>query len=140
MSVDFIDSNIFVYLFDETDRTKRETATALVEAAVESGSCVISHQVVHEVLNVITRKLSVPVTTKDARLFFDHVLAPLWHIAPSHELFRRSLQLKAKYSYSFYDSLIVAAALEFGCRRLLTEDLQHGQRIEKLTIVDPFRS
>jgi predicted nucleic acid-binding protein len=44
-----------------------------------------------------------------------------------------------RYRFSFYDSMIVAAALTAGCRELLSEDLQHGQQIETMTIVDPFR-
>lgn len=44
-----------------------------------------------------------------------------------------------RWQFGFYDSLIVAAALTAGCTRLLTDDLPHGQRIEQLTIVDPFR-
>ena len=138
MSVDFIDSNVFVYLFDETARDKREIASALIEGAVGSGSHVISYQVVQEVLNVITRKLATPVVPKDARLFFDHVLAPLWHVMPSHELSRRSLQLSERYGNALYDSLILAAALEYGCDRVLSEDMQDGHVIENLTIVNPF--
>ena len=46
--------------------------------------------------------------------------------------------IRARWRYGFYDSLVIAAALAAGCARLLSEDLQHGQRIESLTIVDPF--
>lgn len=54
--------------------------------------------------------------------------------------YARALALQDRHRFSFYDSLIVAAALEAGCRRLLTEDLQHGQRIEGLRIENPFRA
>ncbi len=54
-------------------------------------------------------------------------------------LYRSALQLQLRWRFSFYDSLIVAAALEAGCKRLLSEDLQHGQRIETLTIENPFK-
>lgn len=47
--------------------------------------------------------------------------------------------MQAKQGLAFYDALIVAAALEGGCKRLLTEDLQHGQRIGTLRIENPFR-
>jgi predicted nucleic acid-binding protein len=66
------------------------------------------------------------------------VLAPLWRVVPSEELYERALEVMARYGYSFYDSLIIASALSAGCTRLLTEDLQHGQRIEGLTIHNPF--
>ena len=57
---------------------------------------------------------------------------------PSHALYRRALEIQARYRYGFYDSLIIAAALEAGCQRLLSEDMQHGQQIEHLRIVNPF--
>ncbi|WP_411728328.1 PIN domain-containing protein [Methyloglobulus sp.] len=57
---------------------------------------------------------------------------------PSLALYRRGLDLQSRFGFSFYDSLIVAAALESDCTRLYTEDLQHGQKIEGLTIENPF--
>jgi predicted nucleic acid-binding protein len=140
MSVDFIDSNVFVYLFDETDPAKRETASDLVRAALGSTTYLISFQVVQEVLNIITQKLKVPVKASDAVSFFEQVFAPLWQVMPSHELYRRSIQVKERYGYGYYDSLIIGAALEAGCRRVLSEDLHDGQKIEGLTIVNPFQA
>lgn len=138
MSVDFIDSNVFVYLFDEVDADKRQTAQSLIQAALQRHSAQISFQVVQETINVITRKIPVPVTYQDALLFLDTMLLPLWKIHPSRALYRRSLSLQERYRFSFYDSLIVAAALEAGCKTLYSEDLQHGQRIEGLIIENPF--
>jgi len=60
-------------------------------------------------------------------------------VGASTELYHRALGIRARWRYGFYDSLVIAAALATGCTRLLSEDLQHGQRIESLTIVDPFR-
>jgi predicted nucleic acid-binding protein len=138
MSVDFIDSNVFVYLFDDVALQKRATAEKLVKQALMGGSAVISHQVVQETLNVVTRKLRRPLTPDDARRFMDGVLAPLWRVMPSTELFHRGLDLQARLKYGFYDSLIVSAALTAGCTRLYSEDLQDGQVIEGLRIVNPF--
>jgi predicted nucleic acid-binding protein len=75
----------------------------------------------------------------DATRYLATTLEPLWRVQPSAELFRAGLALQARYRFGFYDSLIVAAALSAGCARLYSEDLQHGQRIEGLTIEDPFR-
>jgi predicted nucleic acid-binding protein len=124
MSADFIDSNVFVYLFDETDSAKRARAREVVEAAVGSTTYLIGFQVVQEVLNVITQKLKVPVKASDAVSFFEQVLAPLWQVMPSQELYRRSFQVKERYGYGYCDSLIIAAALEAGCRRILSGDLR----------------
>lgn len=139
MSGDFIDSNVFVYLFDETDERKRDIADAITERALQDRSASISFQVVQETLNVVTRKLPQPMTAEDARRFLERVLVPLWRISPSSALYNRALDVQARYRYAFYDSLIIAAALDAGCSRLYSEDLQDGQRIEGLTIENPFR-
>jgi predicted nucleic acid-binding protein len=137
---DFLDTNVLVYLFDETDERKRRIATELVRRGVALGTACISFQVVQETLQVVTRKLSPPATAVEAIRLLDDVLTPLWTVAPTPALYRRGLELQERYRLSFYDALVVAAALEAGCERLLTEDLQHGQRIERLTIEDPFVS
>ena len=139
MSGEFIDTNVFVYLFDETDDRKRIKAKEIVRAALETRSARISHQVVQETLNVVTRKLPTPMTVEKARQFLEQVLMPLWQIMPSPVLYRRGLEIQARYGFSFYDSLIVAAALESGCNRLFSEDMQHGQHVEGLTIENPFK-
>ena len=138
MSGNFIDSNVFVYLFDETDADKRRVAETLVQGALETGTASISFQVIQETLNIITRKLGA--TRDDARRFMDAILVPLWRIMPSQALYARALELRERYRFSFYDSLIIAAALEGGCTRLYSEDLQHGQRVERLVIENPFRA
>lgn len=140
MRDDFIDSNVFIYLFDETDDRKRRIAQSLIDTALLEGSAQISFQVVQETLNVITQKLSVPVKLEDAHLFLSQVLLPLWKINPNSMLYQRGLEIQSRYQLSFYDSLIISASLQGGCRTLFSEDLQHGQQIETLTIQNPFRN
>ena len=139
MSGDFIDSNVFLYLFDETDERKREIADGIVESALQAHSASISFQVVQEVLNVVTRNLAAPMTAEDAGRFLERVLGPLWRVSPSMALYRRALDVLARYRYGFYDSLIITSALDAGCSRLYSEDLQDEQRIGRLTIENPFR-
>ena len=139
MSADFLDSNIFVYLFDEGAHEKRSIAEAITRNAIEARAGCISFQVVQETLNVLTRKLAVPVTTADAQGFLHKMLTPLWRVMPSQKLYSEAIALQRRLRMSFYDSLIVAAALEAGCKRLLTDDMQDGQRIEGLRIENPFK-
>jgi predicted nucleic acid-binding protein len=139
MRDDFIDSNVFVYLFDEADERKREIADGIVGSALQAHTASISFQVVQEILNVVTRKLPTPMTAEDAGRFLEQVLEPLWRVSPSPALYLRALGIQARYRFSFHDSLIIAAALDAGCSRLYSEDLQDGQRIEGLTIENPFR-
>ena len=138
MSADFLDSNVLLYLVDESDPGKRTTAERLVGQGLQTGEAQISFQVVQETLNVITRKVQIPTKLDDARRFLSEVLIPLWRIMPTHALYERALDIQARYRYSFYDSLIIAAALAAGCTRLYSEDLQHSQRIGGLVIEDPF--
>ena len=137
MSVEyFLDTNVFVYLFDETDDFKRERAERLVQRALDNDSGCISYQVVQETMNVITGKLKA--TPEQARQILDRILIPLWWVNPTQTLYQRGLDLQARYRLSFHDSLIVAAALEAGCKTLYSEDLQHAQGIEGVTITNPF--
>ncbi len=138
MSASFLDSNILVYLFDERNHHKHGIAANLVNKALRTGNAVISFQVVQETLNVITTKLATPLDSEDTSRFFESVLLPLWKVNPGRTLYRRGLEIRYRYQFSFYDSLIVAAALEVGCGTLFTEDLQHGQEIGRLRIANPF--
>jgi predicted nucleic acid-binding protein len=139
MSVDFLDSNIFIYLVDETDAAKHAVARTLVDAALTNASGVISFQVVQETLHVLTRKLKVIASAEDAAFFMQQALQPMWRVQPSPALYAQALQIQQGQGFAFYDSLIVAAALEAGCKRLLSEDMKHGQRIGKLRVENPFR-
>ncbi len=136
MSVDFIDTNVFIYLFDEADSQKREVSRSLINEALASGSGRISFQVVQESLNVLTMKLGA--STDDAQRFYDAVLEPLWSVAPSSHLYKSALELRDRYRFSYYDSLIIAAARSAGADRLLSEDLQDGQVIGDMVITNPF--
>ena len=138
MNVDFLDTNIFVYLFDETDERRREIARRLVHKGIESGDACISFQVVQETLAVLTGKLKKRATPAEARHFLAGVLAPLWWLMPSPALHARALELRERYALGFYDALLVAAAIDGGCTRLWSEDMQDGLRVDRLTIRNPF--
>jgi len=140
MSADFYDSNLFVYLFDETAPAKQQRADELIRRALEEQTACIRFQVVQETLNVLTRKLERPLTPADAEVFMQRILVPLWTIMPSAGLYSQAIDLQGRAAISFYDALIVAAALKAGCTRLLSEDLQHGQTFGALRIENPFRT
>ncbi|MBT6278132.1 MAG: PIN domain-containing protein [Chromatiales bacterium] len=139
MSADlFLDTNIFIYQLDESDRRKSLIADKVIREAVQTGNACISSQVVQECLNTVLRKAEVPLDVASARAYLDHILSPLLQVTASVDLYHRGLDVQDRYRYSFYDSMIIVAALEAGCSRLLTEDLQHGQTIGPLTIENPF--
>jgi len=134
----FIDTNVFVYHLDSSDKRKHRIAEGIVRDALADGQACISFQVVQECLNVALRKAAVPLAPDQARAYLDVVLLPLMQVLPSAALYHRALDVQQRWRFGLYDSLIVAAALAAGCTRLLSEDLQHGQRIDTLVIHNPF--
>lgn len=136
----FIDTNLFVYQLEALDEHKSSTADRIIREGIETNNACISFQVVQECLNTALRKAEIPLSVDETRAYLENVLAPLFRVPASIPLYNRALDLQARYRYGFYDSLIVAAALDAGCVRLYSEDLQDGQKIEGLTIENPFET
>lgn len=134
----FLDTNVLIYAVDEADLAKQQIAVALVREAILSGRGIISIQVVQEFLNVARRKFKQPMTIEQCRGHIRNVLEPLCAYFPSISTMDRALLTIDETSYSFYDALILTAAIESGCRTLYSEDLQHGRKIQGLTILNPF--
>jgi predicted nucleic acid-binding protein len=135
----FLDTNVLIYGFDATAGQKYTIAAALIHRALEEGAGCISTQVVQECTHVLLKKIF-PQNGADAvRHLYHSTLFPLcrFHIT-TPALYEKALNLKERYQFSFYDSLIVAAAVLLGCDTLYTEDLQDGQVIEGVRIVNPF--
>jgi predicted nucleic acid-binding protein len=134
----FLDTNIFVYAVDHGDNKKRATADALIGRAIDRKTGVVSYQVVQEFLNVALKKFVVPFTAEQARLYIGVVFRPLFAVQPSMGLFSDALDIRSRHRLSWYDSLIVAAAVESGCAVFYTEDLSHGTKINGVRIENPF--
>ncbi len=134
----FLDTNILVYSFDESAPLKRAVAQELVERALTTRQGLVSYQVIQEFLDVAGTRFAEPLSFEHRHAYLDRVLAPLCEVFASTGLFARALEVQERYGYSFYDSLIVAGALEADCTVLYTEDLKAGQRIGVMEIVDPF--
>ena len=134
----FIDTNIFVYSFDKSDTKKQETAKGIISHALDTFSGCISYQVIQEFLNVATQKFKIPLTRNDCHKYLEDILAPLCEIFSSINLYKDALEIKEGWQYSFYDSVIIGATLYADCKILYSEDLQHQQTINSLTIVNPF--
>jgi predicted nucleic acid-binding protein len=137
MHDDFFDSNVILYMLNRADHRKREIAEELVLRASTDGSGCVSFQVVQESLNWMTRRKT-EVADAQIQFFLDELLTPMWLVMPSVGLYKSALRVHSRFGFAFYDSLIVAAALQAGSKRLFTEDLQHGQHIDGLLIQNPF--
>ena len=123
----------------------------LVRPEKEAGNCKASNQITHvqnetgmisiqvrqEFSHVSTQKIQVPLSTEEA-LEFLHYIAVLDTVHPELEMIVAGIRIPEKHRISFWDALIIQAALTVGCTRLLSEDLQHGFEIDQLTIENPF--
>ena len=139
MSVEcFLDTNLFIYQLEALDEDKSVVADRIIRAGIENRNACISFQVVQECLNTALRKAEIPLSTDEMRAYLRSVLASLFRVPASISLYSRALDVQARYRYGFYDALIIAAALDAGCTRLYSEDMQDGQRIEGLVIENPF--
>ena len=118
----FLDTNILVYSFDRSARRKQAKAQELIESALRTHQGIVSTQVVQEFLNVATTKFTTPISVPDARRYVDSVLAPLCEVYPSMALYRQALDLQSETRYSFYDSLILAAAIHGNCDAIYSEN------------------
>jgi predicted nucleic acid-binding protein len=127
----FFDTNILIYAFAAGDRR-----SARAEALMAEGG-VIGVQVLNEFTNVVRRKLSWGWPQIDAALT---VIAELMGPARplTTDIHSRAVKLARGSMFSFYDALVVAAAADAGCRVLLTENLQHGQKFGGVTVENPF--
>ncbi len=134
----FIDTNVLVYihLFDEESQDKRKALQNLLHRRIDA-ELIINVQVINEFYNVLLRKN-----------IEDNVIQKKIHsqleICSALELSLKTVfsawKLREKYKYSYWDSLILASALENSCSILYSEDMQHGQVIEdSLKIINPFK-
>ena len=134
----FLDTNIFVYTFDHAALDKAKRADELVEEALATGRGIISYQVVQEFIAVARKRFQTPMNFEQIERYWHTTLRPLLLVHSSPGLFDRAMDLARRDQLSWYDSLIVAAAVQGGCEVLHSEDMQHGRRFGDLVIHNPF--
>lgn len=131
----FLDTNILVYLFDHDSPAKQRCARVVLEA--EGSSAAVSTQVLQEFYVTVTRKLGHPMPARDAEAAV-HELAALEVVPVDAPLVLAGIARSRGDRLSLWDSLVIEAALQAGCGRLLTEDLQAGRRFGSLRVENPF--
>lgn len=133
----FLDTNILVYAFDKKDVRKQNIAKRYLDCLSKDKNYVLSLQVLNEFCNVAFRKLKPPMPTQDISAFISSI--PKNRILPlTKETTLKALKVKEDYMFSFWDSLIVSAAIIGNCNYVLTENISHSQKIETVTIINPF--
>jgi predicted nucleic acid-binding protein len=129
---------MFVYTFDPQTPEKAKRAESLIAGALGSGMGMISYQVAQEFVSVARRPFQNPMSFQEIERYWHTTLRPLLVVNSSPSLFNRALDLARRDQLSWYDSLIVAAAIQGGCQVLYSEDLQHGRRFGDLVVENPF--
>jgi predicted nucleic acid-binding protein len=133
----FVDTNVFVYRLDAADAQKQARARAWLEQLWSERSGRVSYQVLVELYTTLTRKLAKPLAVAEAREAVQALSA--WSpVVVDDKVLDGAWAIEARYGLSWWDALVVAAARVAGCRFLLTEDLQHGQELAGVEVVDPF--
>lgn len=134
----FFDTNIVVYCFDTLEPRKQTRAKDLLAHALNSQLGVVSYQVIQEFCNVASKARRLQLPQERILAYVNLVLQPMNQVASSHELLTAALLVRRDHAFSFYDSLIIAAAQAAKCQVLYSEDMQHLQRIGDLQVVNPF--
>ena len=134
----FLDTNIAVYCFDSSAPRKQETAKELITHAASSSMGVVSFQVLQEFCNVASNSRRLNLAQERIMAYVSLVLQPMNQVTTSPALLERALAVRQAHSFSFYDCLIISAALQAQCTTLYSEDMQHGQLVGSLKIINPF--
>ncbi len=132
----FFDTNILVYLYSIDEPEKQHKALQRIEA---TENCWISTQVLSELSNTLHRKFKLEYSAIAEVLTEMQVSFQVITVQP--DTIKQALNLAQIYHYSYYDSLIIAAALEQSCTILYSEDMQNEQIIEHHTLIlNPFKT
>ena len=136
-SIVFVDTNVLLYAEDGANADKQAVAFAWLKALWQRRAGRMSVQVLNEFYFNATRKLKPAMAPGDARAEVRRYQR--WHPWPNDQTtVEAAWSVESRFRLSYWDALIVAAAQQQGCTLLLTEDLQHDQRIDGLRIINPF--
>lgn len=131
-----IDTNILLYAIAQSVGGVADPRTERAEQLLAAGGRV-TVQVLNEFADVANRKLRLSWDWIESRLWvIEELCGPALPLTPQAQ--RDAVRISGRYALRIYDSMIVATAQEAGCDVLYTEDLQHGQEIEGVRIVNPF--
>jgi predicted nucleic acid-binding protein len=133
----FVDTNVLVYARDARDEGKREAAKQWLTALWRAEAGRLSFQVLSEYYHAVTERLRPPLPVEIAQADVRHLLEWRPRVVDA-TVIEDAWAIRARYSCSWWDGLIVAAARLTNCNYLLTEDLQEGCRYGDLLVVNPF--
>jgi predicted nucleic acid-binding protein len=133
----FVDTNILVYAIAGDDPKRSKVAANLLRKLMQSRTLRTNTQVLQELFVTLTRKGAQPMEPRAALRYIDQLAAWPVSVTDFHAV-RRAIELSISATLSFWDALIVVAAVNSGSAQLYSEDLQHGQVVLGVRIVNPF--
>lgn len=133
----FFDSNVLVYMLDTQEPVKQQQAIKRLAQSIEHDSVALSTQVLHEFVNVVTRKLNSRLTIAEASAHVEQ-FCQFEILGSSAASVQAAIELMQLYKTSWWDALILEAALRADADVLVSEDFSHGQRFGKLVVENPF--
>ena len=133
----FVDSNVLIYAHDADAGSKQRIAADQLRELWNLGTGLLSTQVLQEFYVNVTRKIGVPLTTVAAREVVRDYASWVESSITAATIVRGS-EISEVWQISFWDGMILAAAEQSGAERLLTEDLNAGEKIAGIEIVNPF--
>ncbi|MBM3790300.1 MAG: PIN domain-containing protein [Acidobacteria bacterium] len=134
----FLDTNILVYAFADTEDERHNRARSLVEDLLDRHDATVSVQVLREFHSVVTRKLSKPLSYRAAAEIIGDLCLACRVVDDTLPQLDRALELVGTHHLSIWDASIVAAAEASGCTELHTEDLASGSVVGRVRITNPF--
>ncbi len=135
----FVDSNVLVYWLDASEPEKQRVAQTWLQYLWPNRAGRLSYQVLLEFYVIVTQKIDFPLSHDEARTVARTLFA--WDpVVTDRQTIAGAWAVQDRYRLSWWDSLIVSAAQRAACGYLLTEDLQHGQDLGGIQVVDPFQT
>lgn len=137
MSLQFVDTNVLLYAYDSTAGAWHQRARELVGQLGRTRSGALSVQVLQEFYVNAVRKVAVPLSAATARQRIE--VLGLWPThAPTTKDVVAAIDIAEQHRLSFWDAMIIRSASELGCETLWTEDLNPGQIVNGVRILNPF--
>ena len=134
----FLDTNIIIYAYDNSAGKKHEVAREILTGLWDSGLGVISTQVLQEFFINVTKKIPKPIDIDLAKGIIEDFLR--WDVVVNDgECLLDAIDILVEHNYSFWDSMIIQAAVKGGAELLLTEDLEDGKVVKGVEIRNPYK-
>jgi predicted nucleic acid-binding protein len=137
LPLQFVDTNVLIYAHDLSAGAKHFRARDLIRELWQTADGCLNVQVLHEFYVNVTQKVARPLVPEVAASIIADLAS--WQVhRPGPEDVLDAIRLQQRYQISFWDAMIVASAIQLGCRSIWSEDLNPGQSFETVILLNPF--